>query len=64
MSKKISMSICTYQNGDFEIMFEKDGKEIVFEGNQKLSEEEFEIADSIAPACVWTQYKRVIIKHV
>ena len=58
---KIRISICTFQNGSFDVMFRDvaTGREITFTGQRKLNEEEFEFADEIAPACVWTEYERI-----
>ena len=55
----MKMSICTYQDGSFEVMIKNDeGEEVMLCGEQKLTPEEFEIVDKIAPACVWTKYER------
>lgn len=55
------ISICTYQSGDFEVIL-KDGKgnEVTLSGNQKLTPEEFEMINELAPACVFTQYNQEI----
>lgn len=58
MLDKLTMSICTYKDGLFEVILKhtETGREIVFTGNQKLSEEDFDLVQEIAPACVWTKY--------
>ena len=60
MSGKISMSICTYQSGDFDVMIrdQETGHEVTLSGNQKVEDEDFELINAIAPACVWTKYTR------
>lgn len=55
----ILISILTYKDSKFEVIFRDDeGHEITFSGEQKVSEEEFEFINNIAPACVWTRYFR------
>jgi len=56
--KRIKMSICTYQDGLFQVMIvdEATGKEIHLEGHRELTRDEFEFVNDIAPACVWTTY--------
>lgn len=58
---KLDVSICTFNNDKFDIIFidRSTGRELTFSGTQKLSEEEFNFADKIAPACVYTEYLRV-----
>ena len=57
---KIEISICTYNSGAFEVMFrdKQTGKELSFEDARRLGDEEFDFANSIAPACVWTTYTK------
>ena len=53
----ILISIVTYKNNKFDVIFKDDeGHEVTFSGEQKVSEEEFEFINDIAPACVWTRY--------
>jgi hypothetical protein len=56
----INISICTYNNGTFDVMFvnRETKEELCFSGKKKLTEEEFDLANKIAPACVWTRYKQ------
>lgn len=56
---KFEMSICTYQSGDFDVMLRDatSGEEVVFSGNKKLTDDEFDMVGRIAPACVWTPYE-------
>ena len=41
---EINVSICTYNNGTFDVMFEDKatGKQLCFSGDQKLDDEDFE----------------------
>lgn len=58
--REITISICPFKNGEFDVMFkDDDGNEIVFSGTKKLNAEELEFANNIAPACVWTKYQRI-----
>jgi len=58
-NNEFKMSVCIYQNGEFDIFIrDMEDKEVCFQGTSKLSEEEFRMIDKIAPACVWTTYKR------
>lgn len=60
MATEISMSFCTYQGGGFDVMVKDKatGEEVCFSGEQKLTEQELEMVNRIAPACVWTSYAR------
>lgn len=55
------MSICTYNDGLFEVMIvdEETRQEIRLEGNRKLTDEEFDLIQKVAPACVWTPYQQL-----
>ena len=55
----IQMSICTFQDGVFQIIIQdKDTfEEITFDGQKELTDEQFEFVNRIAPACVYTPYK-------
>jgi hypothetical protein len=55
------MSVCTYSDGLFQVMIvdEDTGQEIHFEGNKELTDEEFEMINKVAPACVWTPYQQL-----
>lgn len=55
---EMSISVCTYQGGDFDVMI-KDGVGgyVCLSGKNNLTKEEFEILDRLAPACVFTKYK-------
>jgi hypothetical protein len=58
MARTIKLSLCTFQNGTFDVMV-KDGEtdeEICFSGEKKLTDKELDMVNSIAPACVWTTY--------
>jgi hypothetical protein len=61
MGRRIELSICTYQSGDFDVMIvdKATGKELTLSGNHKLSADEFDFVGRIAPACVWTEYERI-----
>lgn len=60
MSDKISISICTFQSGDFDVMIRdvETGHEVTLSGNQKVEGGDFEFITDIAPACVWTRWTR------
>jgi hypothetical protein len=55
----LEMSICTYENGEFDVMLRDTatGEEIELSGFKRLSPEQFKLIDRIAPACVWTSYR-------
>lgn len=57
----LDISICTYQGGTFDVVFinRETGQELTFSGTQELDEEQFDFANKIAPACVWTKYRRI-----
>lgn len=62
--KEIEISICTFQGGSFDVMFKDPATnhEYTFSGEipgGKMLDDDFAFVDSIAPACVWTKYKRV-----
>jgi hypothetical protein len=60
MDREILISVVTYNDGKFEVILKDDeGREVSFLGEQKLSEEDFEFVNEIAPACVWTRYRRL-----
>ncbi len=54
--KHFKFSICTFNNGEFDIMIldPETLQEIIFSGKKELSEEELQMTLDIAPACVWT----------
>ena len=62
MQKSILISIVTYNNGEFDVMIEDDEshKSITLSGEQRVTDEEFEFINEIAPACVWTKWSREI----
>ena len=53
----IQLSICTYNSGAFQVMVKHGDYDITFEGERKLSEEEFVVVNMLAPACLFTPYK-------
>lgn len=55
----LGISICTFQNGAFDVMLSVDGREIVFSGEKKISADELDFINRIAPTCVWTKYQRI-----
>ena len=57
---RLEISICTFQGGAFDVMFrdKATGKEITFSGDRKVGDDELAFFNSIAPACVWTEYRR------
>lgn len=61
---RLAISICTYNNGAFDVMFrDRDtGREITFAGEQLVKGEDFDFINEIAPACVWTNYDRTTPK--
>lgn len=56
----LRLSVVTYSNGDeFEvIMKDGGGREVTLRGKQKISDEDFALLNTWAPACVWTKYRR------
>lgn len=58
---KMTMSICTFNNGDFDVMFRLGDREVTFSGNQELSDDELDLSLEIAPACVWTDFVQELI---
>lgn len=61
MSKHLSISVCTFKNSEFDVILRDPdtGLEVTLSGIQKLSDSDFEFINEIAPACVFTKYKRV-----
>ena len=56
---EILISIVTYNNSKFDVIFrDNEGNEVTLSGEQEVSEEELEFINNIAPACVWTRYRR------
>ena len=57
---KLSISVCTYKSGDFEVLIRdpETGEEVQLNGNQKLDDKKLELITRLAPACVWTTYER------
>lgn len=54
---KMKISVCPFVDGTFDvIIIDGDGREVTLSGQQKLSEEEFDIVNRLAPACVFTTY--------
>ena len=58
MNPRLTISVCTYQSGDFDLMLidKETGEEVCFSGNQKITDEQLDIVERLAPACVWTTY--------
>lgn len=58
MNPRLTISVCTYQSGDFDVMLiDKETKEeVCFSGNQKITDKQLDIVNRLAPACVWTTY--------
>lgn len=57
--KPIDMSICTFNDGLFQVIIKDDsGYEVTLEGTQKLDSDTFNFVNEIAPACVFTRYYR------
>ena len=51
------ISVCTYSNDDFEVIIKDDSdSEVTFHGCQRLTDEEFDLVNELAPACVFTRY--------
>ena len=59
MTQRLSISVCTYQNGDFEVILQDPDthEEITLSGNQKVEGDDFDLIQKLAPACVFTRYK-------
>lgn len=58
MNPRLTISVCTFQSGDFDVMLidEETGEQVCFSGNQKITDEQLDIVNRLAPACVWTTY--------
>jgi len=58
MTPRLKISVCTFQGGDFDVMLidKETGEEVCFSGNQKITDEQLDIVNRLAPACVWTTY--------
>lgn len=58
---KLDISIVTYNDGKFDVIFcdSDSGEEITFSGEQKIGSDDFDFINRIAPACVFTKYRRV-----
>jgi hypothetical protein len=59
MKNHLKISVCTYNDGQFDVMIRDGdtGEELILSGNQKVDEESFELISKLAPACVWTSYE-------
>lgn len=57
----LHISICPFQNGEFDVIFRDraTGQELTFSGTRKLTDEQLDFANRIAPSCVWTEYQRI-----
>lgn len=57
----LTMSICTFNNGTFDVIFrdKATGEEVTFSGKQEVKGKQFDFINRIAPACVWTDYQRI-----
>lgn len=54
---RMKISVCTYQSGDFDVIIkDENDREVTLSGCQKLTDEEFELVNALAPACVFTRY--------
>jgi hypothetical protein len=59
MNEKYEISICTFNDGLFQVIIKDENlNEVTLEGKQKLNEEDFNFVNEFAPACVFTTYKR------
>lgn len=58
----ISMSFLSYNNGDWELIIRnrETGEEVCLQKNRDISEEDFKLLGDWCPACVWTQYRRLL----
>ncbi len=61
MSKEIAISICTFNDGTFDVMIQdpETSREITLSGAQEINQEDHSFILEIAPACVWTKYSRI-----
>lgn len=57
--RQIKMSICLYQNGEFDVFIEDADNKLCLTGKHKLTKDDMAFANRIAPACVMTTYERV-----
>ena len=54
---RMKISVCPFQNGAFDVIIkDENGREVTLSGHQKLSAEEFDLVNELAPACVFTPY--------
>lgn len=60
MKQKITLSVCAFQNGGFDVIIQDPttGEEVTLSGEQKLDDQQFAMIDRLAPACVFTTYER------
>ena len=58
LAGSMKVSVCTYMDHKFEVMLidGDTGYEVMLEGTQELSVEDFDTINKLAPACVWTEY--------
>lgn len=59
-TQRLRISVCTYNNGTFDVIVgdPDTDEEVTLSGNQRVTDEEFELLDRLAPACVFTDYAR------
>lgn len=60
IKQRVSISVCTYQNGDFDVIIEDPdtGREVTLSGIQKMDDHDLLLLNDVAPACVMTTYER------
>lgn len=54
----LSISVCTFKDGAFDVMLRNKDFEVTLSGVQQLDEDQFSFINKVAPACVWTKYER------
>ena len=62
MRQAIEMSVCTYNDGTFDVILrDADTKEeVTLSGKQQLTPEEQELVCDLAPPCVYSRYAREV----
>ncbi len=56
---EINLSICPFQNGEFDVIIETKEYEMTLSGTRKFDADELEFLDGVAPSCVYTRYRKV-----
>jgi hypothetical protein len=53
----IKLSICAFSNCEVDVMIrDSKGRELIISATRTFTDEEMDMINEIAPACVWTPY--------